>query len=164
MNEIARWVFLIYFITHIPITLVVDFQIIFGQWYPASLQSVITFYLQTYRDPLIEDKPVWFQSFIVCEAIYQMPFFFVAVYALWFKKNWIRVPGVFYGAHVATTVWAILAEFLFSPRIDNNQKATLIGFYAPYFVVPLAFSLILASKEEIWADNSKSSITAKKES
>lgn len=136
MNSLLRAVFLIYFITHIPITLSLDLQVLFGEFYPPAFQNLATWYINTYNDQLILTKPVWLKSFIWAELLFQTPFFFVATYALLFKKNWIRIPSIIYGAHVATTVWAILAEFIASESISEQQKLVLFSFYAPYFIIP----------------------------
>ena len=72
MNEFARIVFLFYFITHIPITLIVDAQALFGTYYPASLQSLVSWYTTTLNDRLFIAKPVWFKSFIIAELLFQL--------------------------------------------------------------------------------------------
>ena len=136
MNSLLRAMFLVYFITHIPITLSLDLQIIFGQYYPESLQGLATWYIATYNDQLLLTKPIWLQSFIWAEFLFQTPFFFVATYGLLFKRNWMRIPSIIYGAHVATTVWAIIAEFVASTTISEKEKLVLFSFYAPYFVIP----------------------------
>lgn len=144
MNSLLRAVFLVYFITHIPITLCVDMQILFGDVYPAQLQALAQWYVTTYNDQLFQTGPAWLKSFIYAELFFQTPFFFVATYALLLKKNWIRIPAIIYGSHVATTVWAILAEFIASKTIADQQKLTLFGFYAPYFVIPALLTWYMA--------------------
>jgi hypothetical protein len=92
-----------------------------------------------------------------CEALTQLPFFFVATYALLKReslglfaffcvarsnalidmhlavcatfagKNWIRVPFIIYGAHVATTVIPMLAEFAAAEQLSVQQRLTLIS-------------------------------------
>mgnify|MGYP001807751059 CR=1 FL=1 len=49
-------------------------------------------------------NPLWFVSLVWCETALQLPFFFVAAYAFIKRANWIRVPCIIYGAHVATTM------------------------------------------------------------
>lgn len=155
MNEVLRWIFLLYFITHIPITLCVDLQVIFGHLYPKALTDVNDWYLATYHDMIIARKPLWLQSFIWAECLFQMPFFFVATYGLWKRKNWIRIPSIIYGSHVATTVWAILAEILLGNDNTVQEKATLFGFYAPYFVVPALLVIVMAWSPEPFAKTEK---------
>jgi hypothetical protein len=144
MNSFLRVIFLIYFITHIPITLSLDLQVILGEFYPDSLKALATWYVETYNDQLILLKPVWLKSFIWAELLFQTPFFFIATYGLLFKKNWIRIPSIIYGSHVATTVWAIIAEFLYDTTITQDQKMVLFGFYAPYFVIPALLMVYMA--------------------
>lgn len=144
MNSLLRSTFLFYFLSHIPITIIVDAQVVLGSVYPEPLQNLLNWYYTTFSDKLIETGPLWLQSFIWAELLFQLPFFFAASYALLYKKNWIRIPGIIYGAHVATTVWAILAETLWSEAIDQTQKLCLFGFYFPYFLIPVLFSTYLA--------------------
>jgi len=147
MNELLRIIFLVYFITHIPITACLDLQVILGEYYPESLQQITAWYVQTYHDPLIGEQPIWFKSFIWAEFLFQMPFFFVAAYGLLFRKNWIRIPSIAYGMHVATTVWGILAEFIFSKSITDQEKLTLFAFYVPYLIIPLLLALYMCFTE-----------------
>lgn len=144
MNGLLRAIFLIYFITHIPITLCVDLQVLFGQYYPASLIQLNDWYIATYNDHLIRTKPIWLQSFIWAELLVQTPFFFAATYGLIFKKNWIRIPSILYGAHVATTVIPILAETLVSTVNTDQEKLMLVGFYAPYFLIPFILAMYMS--------------------
>jgi hypothetical protein len=121
-----------------------DLQAILGDYYPAALQDLLSWYLVTFRDPLMRDQPVWFKSFIWCEMLVQMPFFFVASYALLKKANWIRIPAIFYGVHVATTLVPILAEIVFSSYLTDAEKLTLVGFYYPYLLIPAMFAVFMA--------------------
>lgn len=156
MNSFLRAVFLVYFITHIPITLSLDLQVLFGEYYPDSFQALATWYIDTYNDQLILHKPVWLKSFIWAELLFQTPFFFVATYALLFKKNWIRIPSIIYGAHVATTVWAIIAEFIASTTISSEEKLVLFSFYAPYFIIPALLTWYMAVTPVPFDDKKKS--------
>lgn len=144
MNNIIRSIFLIYFITHIPITISLDLQIILGQYYPESLQLLFSWYINTYNDQLLLTKPIWLKSFIWAELLLQTPFFFVAIYALLNKCNWIRIPSIIYGSHVATTVWPIIAEISSSKLTNSIEKLILYSFYIPYFIIPLWLMLYMS--------------------
>jgi hypothetical protein len=157
MNEVLRVVFLIYFITHIPITLCVDLQVLFGQYYPKQLVDLNDWYLAAYNDTLIRDKPLWLQSFIWAELFLQMPFFFAATYGLLFRKNWIRIPSILYGSHVATTVLPILVETLLGNKNSTQEKLTLFGFYAPYLFIPLLLALYMSFNSTPFSKKNKSS-------
>lgn len=91
--------------------------------------------------------PVWLKSFIIAELLLQFPFFLVAIYGLIHKKNWIRIPSIMYGTHVATTVLPIIAEILFSTLLSLEQKLILFGFYFPYFAIPAWLALYMAVNE-----------------
>eukprot|EP01032_Pedospumella_encystans_P013819 gene13818-15891_t len=123
MNSLLRIIFLVYFITHIPITIFVDLQILFGEHYPESLQQLFAWYIRTYNDQLL--------------------------------RNWIRIPSIIYGAHVATTVWAILAEFYTIQTISAEEKFALLGFYAPYLVIPLLLTFYMAVTPQPFGDDKK---------
>ena len=145
MNEILRFIFLFYFITHIPISLVLDFQAVFGHIYPQILKNLKFWYQNKYHDFLIAHPHIWFKSFIYAEIVFQFPFFFFAIYCLWYKKNIIRIPGIIYGVHVATTLIPILSEFLLERRLREDERYILLSFYFPYFLIPVLLTIVLAT-------------------
>ncbi len=110
------------------------------------LKDLFSWYINQYDDSLMRSPPVWLKSFLVAEAVFQFPFFFFASYALLYKKNCIRIPGIVYGAHVATTVIPILSEICNSQNSDFN-KQMLFLFYLPYFIIPFIFMVTLAFSE-----------------
>ena len=64
------------------------------------------------------------------ELCLQLPFFFVAVKALYDRDEAaFRIPFVIYGAHTATTMIPILGE------IGGSTRLALI--YLPYLLFPL---------------------------
>lgn len=78
-------IYLIYFATHIPVTLAIDFQIFYPpHWVPKVLSDALAFYIDTYKDPFMGSPTTlyWFKSFICCELIVQLPFFFIACVGL----------------------------------------------------------------------------------
>lgn len=56
-----------------------------------------------------------------------------------FLKSHLSFFFVVYGAHVATTVLPTIAEVLFNTELNLSpvERYTLLGFYAPYFLLPL---------------------------
>ncbi|XP_034384696.1 sigma intracellular receptor 2 [Cyclopterus lumpus] len=155
-----RWleiVFFFYFASHIPITLFIDLQALLpGHVYPQPLKDLLQWYAEGFRDPMVLDPPGWFKSFVVCEALLQMPFFPVAAYA--FLKGgctWIRTPAIVYSTHVATTLVPILAHILFyqfpmkpHPGPQTAQERwLLVSIYLPYLLVPvlLLLTMLLSS-------------------
>ena len=158
MNKILEIIFLIYFITHIPITICLDLQALLGVYYPSTLQSFNKWYAKEYNDQLMGDPPIWFKSFIFAELVFQLPFFFVAVYGLYFKKGWIRIPSIVYGIHVATTVLPILATIVFSSYNTTSEKLLLTSFYAPYFIIPLVLAIYMILYEDPFATKDKKKV------
>ncbi|CEP19199.1 hypothetical protein [Parasitella parasitica] len=135
-------IYFLYFASHIPVTLAIDFQVFYPpQWVPQVLKDALAFYTETYKDPFMgSSTPVyWFLSFIVCELFVQLPFFFMACVGLIKDSKYIRLPLAIYGAHVATTVLPTIAEVLLNEKLNLStvERHTLIGFYAPYFILPL---------------------------
>merc|ERR1712209_75848 len=130
------FVLFLYFVIHIPITIVFDSQgVLPGHLYPAGLRGMVADYLRGTCDPIMGGStgaiPVWAWSFISCEILLQFPSFFFFAYALWSKKKSIRIPGIIYGVHVATTLVGILAHLI----------------YMPFLVLPLAFAVKCALLE-----------------
>nr|XP_040030435.1 sigma intracellular receptor 2 [Gasterosteus aculeatus aculeatus] len=151
--RVLEVLFFFYFASHIPITLFIDLQALLPEHvYPQPLKDLLQWYAQEFRDPMVLDPPQWFQSFIFCEALIQMPFFPVAAYA--FLKGgckWIRTPAIVYSTHVATTLVPILAHILFhqfptkphaGPQTPK-ERWLLVSIYIPYLLVPLLLLLTM---------------------
>ena len=86
----SRIAFLIFFVSHIPITILIDGQGAFRSYYPQFLIDVVSWYCDLFGDVLMKDSSnnkndndndslVWFSSMICCEILFQLPFFIVAV-------------------------------------------------------------------------------------
>ncbi|PNW88901.1 hypothetical protein CHLRE_01g050000v5 [Chlamydomonas reinhardtii] len=137
-------IFLAYFIIHIPTTLLVDSQSVFpAEYFPSWAKEALQWHIKTNGDHLVSTNPLWFVSLVWCETALQLPFFFVAAYAFIKRANWIRVPCIIYGAHVATTMVPILTDILFSPAAGSHSPA-LAAIYAPYLALPLALVIRMA--------------------
>ncbi|KAI8878087.1 hypothetical protein K501DRAFT_336980 [Backusella circina FSU 941] len=139
-------VYFIYFATHIPVTVCIDFQAFYPpEWVPQILKDALLMYTRDFKDPFMSSKEptYWFLSFVVCELLVQLPFFFIACVGLVRDSKYIRLPLAVYGAHVATTVAPLLAEVLLNPAYDltQSERYILSGFYAPYFILPLIMVL-----------------------
>ncbi|KAB5550330.1 hypothetical protein PHYPO_G00052560 [Pangasianodon hypophthalmus] len=151
--RVLEIVFFFYFASHIPITLFIDLQALLPeQVYPQSFKDVLHWYAAEFRDPMVLDPPVWFKSFIFCEALVQLPFFPIAAYA--FLKGsckWIRTPAIIYSVHVATTLLPILGHILLhnfpvaplpGPQ-TSKERWTLVSVYAPYLLIPIILLLTM---------------------
>ncbi|XP_029468409.1 sigma intracellular receptor 2 isoform X2 [Rhinatrema bivittatum] len=145
-TRFLEWIFFLYFFSHIPITLLIDLQILLpANLYPQGLIDLLKWYTLTFKDPLMMQPPPWFLTFVYCEALLQLPFFPVAAYA--FYKGgckWIRIPAIVYSTHVVTSVLTIIVELLFSDfptfkvgPLRLQERLTLVSVYAPYLLIPL---------------------------
>ena len=143
MNTFLKWVFLIYFVTHIPITLCVDFQALFGPHYPKFLQDVFQWYVIKFNDVVMSNPQPWLKSFIYAELFFQLPFFFAVSYGLIYKRNWIRIPSIVYGSHVSTTLFPILLEVAMSSKMTFDEKVLLMSVYSPYLIIPATLTLYM---------------------
>ena len=162
----TRQAFLVFFASHIVFTLCIDLQAIGKTWYPTILQNLVTEYARFCHDPLMSGEPrfeLWFQSIVVFEMIFQLPFFFCAVhffsdptvvtYPLWFHR-----ACIIYGSHTATTLVPILPTLWFQDINHNNnndenedwiappleKRILLVLIYLPYFVFPAWLAAIAA--------------------
>lgn len=151
MNGIFRALLLGFFATHIPITLLVDMQSVFGAYYPAPIRNLFLWYGRSFNDPLMNPdmgggdlNKWWLHSFIYAETLFQLPFFFFAVSRLYSRNvgdsKW-RVWSLIYGIHTATTVLPIEAVFLASEELSGNERLLLMALYAPYMLIPLALAI-----------------------
>ena len=142
-----RLAFLVFFLSHIPITMFIDAQAALPPaCFPQVAIDLVAWYSSSaaFNDPLMRDQPEWFRHVVCCEVALQLPFFFVAVALLWRRDNRLRVPGIMYGAHVATTMAPILGHFFFTPLVTEAQRAALVAVYSPYLLVPLWLVAALA--------------------
>jgi len=144
MHPAWRAVLLTYFVTHVPATLILDLQGLALELFPPALQNMHGLYVATFKDPLMGERPLWFRSLLSCEAVFQLPFFFAAIYALYKRDNRIRIPMIVYCSHVVTTMVPILAVLGTHESLSVHERATLLSFYLPYLLVPLAAGLHFA--------------------
>ncbi|XP_050619205.1 sigma intracellular receptor 2 isoform X1 [Macaca thibetana thibetana] len=152
----VEWLLGIYFLSHIPITLFMDLQAVLPrELYPVEFRNLLKWYAKEFKDPLLQEPPAWFKSFLFCELVFQLPFFPIATYA--FLKGsckWIRTPAIIYSVHTMTTLIPILSTFLFEDfskasgfkgqRPETlHERLTLISVYAPYLLIPFILLIFM---------------------
>lgn len=147
MAAVLDFIFLCYFVTHIPISIFIDSQVLLPKWiFPTQALELKSWYCSTFKDIMMINPPAWYKVFVYCEFIFQFPFFFVATYA--FIKGiknckWIRTPMIIYSTHVATTTVAICYHIMTSDFKSKNapktplERQTLLMFYFPYLFIPM---------------------------
>ena len=89
LSGIVRLLFLGFFASHIPITFLIDGQALLSPaFYPKFARDALDWYTSTFQDHLMQrPHDLWFKSMVACELLFQVPFFIVAVYALWTPGN-----------------------------------------------------------------------------
>ena len=91
INETARKVFLAYFITHIPATMLIDAQVVLPERVvPTFAKRLLRWHIETNDDVLMANRPRWLVGLVTCELLFQLPFFFYAVSALRRRDNGAR--------------------------------------------------------------------------
>ncbi|CAM9208932.1 unnamed protein product [Heterosigma akashiwo] len=159
-----RVLFLGFFISHIPTTLLIDGQAVIGSCYPQVLKDVLQWHISTNQDFLMRDLELWFRCVVWGELVLQLPFFFVASYAFYKGCNWIRIPSIIYGSHVATTMIPILGEIIFSPKwsaASGQANLLLFGIYFPYLAIPFLMVVTMALDPEPFGPQGWGKIEAK---
>ena len=150
INSTFRTIACVFFATHIPATILMDSQALLPpSIVPSLARELLDFHVRANHDPLMEHQPVWFKSLILFELLFQLPFFFVGYHAFYHGRNWVRIPGIAYGVHTATTLIPILAEILTDEDIPTDAaRAQLFLIYLPYLIIPAMIAILLALEEK----------------
>ena len=165
MLYLKGWVhtaFLLFFASHIPITFIMDAQVILPST-PQILSEMRLWYITTYKDTLMtEPYDLFLISFVYCEVFFQVPFFFYAVKTLLSKQNStrFRLLSLIYGSHTVTTLVPILSSILFQENDEYNknslEKCILFCFYFPYLIFPLWLVIIALNSEDMFGSDDES--------
>jgi hypothetical protein len=145
--EALRIVLLVFWVTHIPATLLVDSQAVLpARLVPSFAADLLAWHVRRTGDPVMTAPfQPWFRALVIGELLFQLPFFFVAVYAFAYRRNWVRIPALVYGVHTATTLLPILSEIWHSPKVPSTEaRMQLLAMYAPYGILPAACATWMA--------------------
>ncbi|KAI0316064.1 transmembrane protein 6/97 [Amylostereum chailletii] len=159
-------IYFVFFLTHIPATLLVDCQALYpARYVPEIIRSIPTWYVAVSGDPLIGGamgihesgtKYAWFTTFLWLEAMFQLPVFFLGARALYNDSHQIYTLLLLYGASTATTTLACLGVLFATPTTSSvtiaeglvsiapTQRAMLLSSYLPYFLLPLWMAIDMA--------------------
>jgi hypothetical protein len=153
----TRTAFLIFFASHIPITLLMNGQTVLpAAFFPdfLSLRGILPFYAALFNDTLMTAPfDIWLQSFVVCEVLLQVPFFILAIRSLLSMDDgsgWFRTACLIYGSHAVTTLIPILTETVLNEVNTVTEKVVLVGFYIPYLIFPAWLVYIAATCEDVF--------------
>jgi len=136
-------VYLIFFIIHLPVMLVVDLT----PFYPASITpSFMTYlrsyYVTTYRDQFFISPPAWFTAYLYMELLYHIPLTLYAIRALWSAplKPAAMLHLLLFSTQAGLTTLTCIAEALSWDR-SVEEQGKLMGLYVPY----VAFAILMGS-------------------
>ena len=143
--------FLCFFISHIPITILIDGQAFFPRhYYPQILQDVVDWYAITFKDKLMtHPTDIWFSSLVAIEILFQLPFFFYAISAMLKRRDINKNLCIVYASSTATTLIPIFASILTDDDTTVGERGVLLSFYLPYFIFPLWLIMIAASDQSV---------------
>ncbi|KAI0642316.1 transmembrane protein 6/97 [Trametes meyenii] len=159
-------VYFLFFAIHIPATFLIDLQALYPkQWVPIMVSGLPKFYVDMSNDPLIGSAMgyfgreqleafTWFRSFLMVEAFFQVPVFFVGLRGLWEGSTSIYILLLIYAASTTTTTLPCLTTILATPvsptplaasiSLTAEQRLLLLSSYIPFFLVPLVMTLDMA--------------------
>ena len=154
-----RAIALLYFVSHIPITLLIDGQALLPpSYFPSWAKQSLQWYISLSNDPLMSKARTskefaWFRGLIAIELTFQLPLFFALTYGFYARaqSTWVHVVNIIYAVHVMTTMVPIFASLAGWDRMD------LVPVYAPYLLVPfyLALQSMRVIRQKLVKSNSK---------
>ncbi|KDR80626.1 hypothetical protein GALMADRAFT_240968 [Galerina marginata CBS 339.88] len=158
--------YFLFFAMHLPASLIIDLQYIYPpQLVPGFLRGLLDMYIDMSRDPLIggvhgafgdSGHLMWFKTFLVLEAVFQIPVFVLGLRGLYKGSQSIYPLLVLYGASSATTTLACITAVLQTPEltdialsrgvaaVTSQQRLMLLSSYVPFFLVPLIMAADMA--------------------
>ena len=134
--------------------MLIDAQVIVPKAFvPMFARNALSWHITSNHDVLMANQPSWLRGLIACELLFQLPFFFVAIKAIWERNNSIRGYLIAYGAHTATTLVPIL-QYIWEDRTFRNEfeRMKLVAIYAPYLLVPLWLTVSMIANEKPFGD------------
>jgi EXPERA (EXPanded EBP superfamily) len=143
LSGATRWAMLGFFVSHIVFTVLVDGQIVWAERYPTPLRDFSAWFVETFKDPLCAPpSPLWFQSLVVLEFCFQLPFFVVACFyfsnaALESYPTWFRYACITYAGHAATSMAPILTSLATNVNASVEERYIILGVYLPYLIFPV---------------------------
>eukprot|EP00117_Sycon_ciliatum_P046437 scpid77509/ scgid33259/ Transmembrane protein 97 len=156
------WLFCIFFLVHIPITLLIDLQIFTTDFHPKPLVDYAKSWALENGEPFLSPAvaPMWFRTVVAMELLFQVPFFIIAVPAFYSQSpryNWMRIPCIIYATQAITAILPILAEMLLidyskeeiGPKTPAQVSGLLVA-YLPFLIVPVLLLFRTLSCQQLW--------------
>jgi len=163
-----------FFVVHVVATLVLDLQALYPPTLvPGFMSQVHKSYVQDTGDPLIKAvlglygreaklNASWFETFIYCEMFFQLPVFFIGLYALWHNRRSLYIILALYGVHSATTILPCLTHLYRAPTcvdhldvgacLSPSQRFTLLSSYGVFLVITVVMTVELGYRCTKWVE------------
>ncbi|KAI0076612.1 hypothetical protein K474DRAFT_1691295 [Panus rudis PR-1116 ss-1] len=160
--------YFIFFLIHLPSTLLVDLQAIYPHGLlPGIITKLPELYINLSSDPLIggamgyfgvPENYLWFKSFLLLEAFFQVPVFILGMRGLWKGSQKIYLLLLIYAASTTTTLLPCLAILLATPTtspetvaakiisVTAEQRLLLLSSYVPFLIIPLTMLVDMSSR------------------
>ncbi|KAJ5765331.1 hypothetical protein N7520_004890 [Penicillium odoratum] len=153
------YVYLIFFLIHIPIIFLIDTVPLQPTYLRTDLsQSLRNFYITTYRDKFFEEPtPVWFTTFIWMELLYHVPLSAWAVWALLRDHPLLPVNLLIFGVQACVTSLTCLVEVWSWEDRSTDEKVQITYLYGPYVALGalMALDMVLRLREKLSLSKSK---------
>lgn len=137
-----------YFLVHIPVTVMIDLCLVIpkeARWLVQN--AMVDFHVDFNSDFLLKNPPLWLQAFGVVELAFQLPFFFVAAWALYHGLRRIWVAMCLYGFNASLTT-AVCIAYVYAEgaahELSPGEIKNLASLYCPYFFLPLFMMIDMA--------------------
>ncbi|ORY41849.1 hypothetical protein BCR33DRAFT_718526 [Rhizoclosmatium globosum] len=133
---------ILFFILHIPITILMATQIILPEftaaYFPSFAIQAAQDYIRDSQDFLVMERALWFQSTVWCEWLVQFPFYVYLIYALVVDSKHVRTAGIVYATHTCTILVPIVYEMVFAENGIQTpaQKMQTVSVYSIWFILP----------------------------
>ncbi len=157
--------YFIYFMIHVPLTLLIDDTFLIPPKYQLSIQKSLYRYQVTHnKDFLASELPIWMKYFVAVELIFQLPVFLACIGSYLksgSKKHISRklYPYILmYGFNAAFTSFQCLVYIYLqasSYELSQYETYNLLGLYTPTFLIPFFMCIDITSRLIRSSDNYK---------
>jgi hypothetical protein len=156
------YLFLAYFLLHLPISIGVDLQLIFPrEHFPLFLRTTLDGWVKDADDVLTGTAPLFYRVFVWIELFFHIPFFVAAIYAFVRGKEWIRLPTIIYATEVLTSMAVVIAESWDRSHAPLQTKLKLQSVLAIWCILPLML-LVRCWPERMFAQKDAATAVASK--
>ncbi|ODV79075.1 uncharacterized protein CANTADRAFT_6254 [Suhomyces tanzawaensis NRRL Y-17324] len=134
--------YFLYFLIHIPITVLIDSNIVVPREYQWEISTqILDFHVETNKDVLfMGPRPIWFQVFGAVELLFQLPLFVYCIIHMYAGTKRHYAWMSLYGFNASFTTLVCLFHVYFASDeygLTLGEKGKLVGIYVPYLLIPL---------------------------